>query len=109
MKSNDATYLFWRGYYGEGEASPTSPARSAACPAAELMRRGERLAGRPLRAREPFEERLFCFAFFESRIRSGRNVGNGLALVFIYLGEGLVTVLCSASCLPLRFSQPERL
>jgi hypothetical protein len=44
-KSNDAAYLFWRGYYGEGEASPASPARSAACPAAELMRRGEWLAG----------------------------------------------------------------
>ena len=56
-KSNDATYLFWRGYYGEGEASPTAPAGSVACPAAELMRRGERLAGRPLRVREPFEER----------------------------------------------------
>jgi hypothetical protein len=62
-KSNDAAYLFWRGYYGEGEASPASPARSAACPAAELMRRGERLAGQPLRVREPFEERLFRFAF----------------------------------------------
>src|SRR5688572_14515027 len=45
---------------------------------------------------------------FESRVRSGRNVGTGLALV-IYLGEGLLMVLCSASCLPLRFSQPERL
>ena len=56
-KSNDAAYLFWRGYYGEGEASPASPARGAACPAAELMRRGEWLAGRPLRVREPFEER----------------------------------------------------
>jgi hypothetical protein len=58
MKSNDAAYLFWRGYYGEGEASPASPARSAACPAAELMRRGEWLAGRPSRVREPFEERI---------------------------------------------------
>ena len=72
-KSNDVAYLFWRGYYGEGEASSASPARSAACPAAELMRRGELLKGRPLRVREPFEERLFRFAFFESRIRSGRN------------------------------------
>jgi hypothetical protein len=27
------------------------------------MRRGEWLAGRPLRVREPFEERLFRFAF----------------------------------------------
>ena len=63
------------------------------------MRRGEWLAGRPLRVREPFEEQLFRFAFFESRVRSGRNAGNGLALVFIYPGEGLVTVLRSASCL----------
>ena len=51
MKSNDVAYLFWRGYYGEGEASPASPARSAAYPAAKLMRRGEWLAGRPLRVR----------------------------------------------------------
>jgi hypothetical protein len=58
MKSNDATYLFWRGYYGEGEASPASPAIGAACPAAELMRRGEWLAGRPSRVREPFEDRI---------------------------------------------------
>ena len=35
------------------------------------MRRGEWLAGRPLRVREPFEERLFRFALFESRVRSG--------------------------------------
>jgi hypothetical protein len=62
-KSNDVAYLFWRSYYGEGEASPASPARSAACPAAELMRRGEWLAGQPLRVREPFEDRLFRFAF----------------------------------------------
>ena len=79
---------FWRGYYGEGEASPAFPARSAACPAAELMRWGELLAGRPLRVREPFEERMFRFAFFESRVRSGRSAGNGLALVFIYSGGG---------------------
>jgi hypothetical protein len=38
--------------------SPASLARGAACPAVELMRRGERLAGRLLRAREPFEERI---------------------------------------------------
>ena len=62
-KSNDAAYLFWRGYYGEGEASPASPAKGAARPAAELMRRGEWLAGRPLRVREPFEERAFRFEF----------------------------------------------
>jgi hypothetical protein len=55
---NNAAYLFWRGYYGEGEVSLASPARSVACPAAELMRRGEWLAGRPLRVREPFEERI---------------------------------------------------
>jgi hypothetical protein len=55
-KSNDAAYLYWRGHYGEGEASPASPARGAACPVVELMRRGEWLAGRSLRVREPFEE-----------------------------------------------------
>jgi hypothetical protein len=57
-KSDDVAYLFCRGYYGEGEALRAPPARSAACPAAELMRRGEWLAGRPLRACDPFEERV---------------------------------------------------
>jgi hypothetical protein len=57
MKSSDVAYLFCRGHYGEGEVSLASPARGAACPAAELMRRGVRFAGRPLRVREPFEER----------------------------------------------------
>jgi hypothetical protein len=55
------------------------------------MRRDEWLAGQPLRVREPFEERI-TGVFFESRIRSGRNVGNGLALILIYLRGGLVTV-----------------
>jgi hypothetical protein len=40
-KSHDVAYLFWRGCFGEGEASPAAPARSVACPAAELTRRGE--------------------------------------------------------------------
>jgi hypothetical protein len=44
------------GHYGEGEASLASPAKGAACPAAELMRRGEWFAGQPLRVHEPFEE-----------------------------------------------------
>ena len=57
MKSNDVAYLFLRGPYGEGEASLASPARGTACPAAKLMRRGERFAGQPLRVHEPFEER----------------------------------------------------
>jgi hypothetical protein len=56
-KSIVVAYLFERGRYGEGEASLASPARGAACPAAELMRRGERFTGRLLRVREPFEER----------------------------------------------------
>jgi hypothetical protein len=56
MKSNDMAYLFWRGHYGEGEASPASPAKDVAYPAAELMRRGEWFAGQPLRVREPFED-----------------------------------------------------
>jgi hypothetical protein len=53
---NNVAYLFRRGHYGEGEASLASLARGAACPAAELMRRGVRFAGQPLRVREPFEE-----------------------------------------------------
>ena len=57
-KSNVVAYLFWRGYYGEGEASSASPAGSAACPAAVLLRRGEWLAGRSSRVREPFKERI---------------------------------------------------
>jgi hypothetical protein len=57
MKSNDAAYLFGRGHYGEGEASPASPAKGAAYPTAELMRQDEWSAGQPLRVREPFEER----------------------------------------------------
>jgi hypothetical protein len=36
---------------------PASPAKGAACPAAELMRRDEWLAGWPLCVRELFEER----------------------------------------------------
>jgi hypothetical protein len=56
-KSNDVAYIFGRGHYGEGEASLASPAKGAACPAAELMRRDEWFAGQPLRVREPFEER----------------------------------------------------
>jgi hypothetical protein len=56
-KSNDVAYLFWRGHYGEGEASLASPSKGAACPAAELMRRGGWFAGQLLRVREPLEER----------------------------------------------------
>jgi hypothetical protein len=94
-------YLFWRGYYGEGEASPASPARGAAYPAAELMRRGEWLAGRPLRVREPFEERI-TGALSSLRERgSSRCPRIGFALAFIYSRGGLVTVLRSASCFSL--------
>jgi hypothetical protein len=57
-KPNDAAYLFWCGCFGEGEASPVAAARNATCPAAELMQRGEWLAGQPLRVCEPFEERI---------------------------------------------------
>jgi hypothetical protein len=54
-KSNDAAYLFWCGCFGEGETPPAFPAGSAVCPVVELMRRGEELAGWPLRVRETFE------------------------------------------------------
>jgi hypothetical protein len=50
-KLNDGAYLFRCGHFGEGEASPASPAKGAACPAAELMRRGEWFAGQRLRVR----------------------------------------------------------
>ena len=53
---NNVAYLFRRGHYGEGEALSASPARGAACPAVELMRRSEQFAERPLRVRELFEE-----------------------------------------------------
>ena len=62
-KSNDVAYLFGRGHYGKGEASPASPAKGAAYPAAELMRWDEWFAGRPLHVCEPFEERMFRFEF----------------------------------------------
>jgi hypothetical protein len=81
MKSNDATYLFCRGHYGEGEASLASPARGAACPAAESMRRGEWFAGRSLRVRGPFEERNTDASFsrrergFSRRSWMGRRLG----------------------------------
>jgi hypothetical protein len=39
--------------------SPALPAKGAACPAAELMRRDEWFAGQPLCVLEPFEERAF--------------------------------------------------
>jgi hypothetical protein len=62
-KSNDVAHLFLRGHHGGGEASPASPAKGAACPAAELMRRDKWFAGRPLCMREPFEERASRFEF----------------------------------------------
>jgi hypothetical protein len=40
--------------------SPASPAKGAACPAVELMRQDEWLAGLPLCVREPFEEWASC-------------------------------------------------
>jgi hypothetical protein len=74
-KSIVVVYLFGRGHYGEGEASLASPARGAACPAAELMRRGEQFAGQPLRVREPFEERNTGAP--SSRVREGSLTAPG--------------------------------
>jgi hypothetical protein len=53
--------------------------------------------------REPFEERLFRFAFLEPRVRFGRYVGTVSSLAFTCPGEGPVTVLDSTSRLLLRF------
>jgi hypothetical protein len=86
-KSNDAAYLFCRGHYGEGEASFASPARGAACPAAELMLRGEWFAGRPLRVREPFGERLFRFVFLNPASGPGGTLNRSRLGLYI-LGRG---------------------
>jgi hypothetical protein len=43
--------------------SPASPAKGAACPAVELMRRDKWFTGRPLCMREPFEERVSRIEF----------------------------------------------
>jgi hypothetical protein len=86
-KSNDAAYLFRRDHYGEGEASLASPARGAAFPAVELMRRGVRFAGRPLRVREPFEERLFLFVFLNPAAGPGGTLNRSCLDLYI-LGGG---------------------
>jgi hypothetical protein len=54
--------------------SPASPAKGAACPAAELTRRDEWFVGQPLSVREPFEERAFRLRVFEFRDGFGRSV-----------------------------------
>jgi hypothetical protein len=65
------------------------PARGAALPAAELMRRGVRFAGRPLRVREPFEERLFCFEFLNPVAGPGETLnGSRLGLYILVGGSG---------------------
>jgi hypothetical protein len=84
---NNVAYLFRRGHYGGGEASLASPARGAAFPAAELMRRGVRLAGRSLRVREPFEERPFRFEFLNPAAGPGGTL-NGFCLGLYILGGG---------------------
>jgi hypothetical protein len=86
-KSNDVAYLFRRDHYGEGEASLASPARGAAFPAVELMRRGVRFAGRPLRVREPFEERLFLFVFLNPAAGPGGTLNRSCLDLYI-LGGG---------------------
>jgi hypothetical protein len=96
---NDVAYLFLRGHYGEGEASLASPARGAACLAVELMRRGERFAGRPLHVREPFEERPFRFWFLNPAAGPGETL-NGSRLGLYISGGG------SGDGSLLRFSPP---
>jgi hypothetical protein len=86
-KSNDAAYLFRRDHYGEGEASLASPARGAAFPAVELMRRGVRFAGRPLRVHEPFQEWLFRFVFLNPAAGPGGTLNRSRLDLYI-LGGG---------------------
>jgi hypothetical protein len=53
----------------------------------ELMRRGVRFAGRPLRVREPFEERLFRFVFLNSASSPGGTLNRSHLDLYI-LGGG---------------------
>jgi hypothetical protein len=53
------------------------------------MRRGERFAGRPLRVREPFEERPFRFEFLKSAAGPGETLnGSHLGLYILRGGSG---------------------
>jgi hypothetical protein len=63
------------------------------------MRWGERFAGRPLRVREPFEERLFRFEFLNPAAGPGEML-NGSRLGLYLLGGG------SGDGSLLRFSPP---
>jgi hypothetical protein len=110
MDLNKAAHLFWRDHYGEGEATPASPARGVACSAGELMRRDGRFAWRPLRVRavRGTGRSLYLRVLILQRVRvKFRTV---LARAFIYSKGGSAVVRHSAicACLLLRFSQPKR-
>jgi hypothetical protein len=70
---------------------PASPAKGVACPAEELMRWDGRLTGRPLRARESFEERNTGASSscrrrgFSSRFRRGHEPAGDLTAASAHL------------------------
>jgi hypothetical protein len=67
-----------------------------------------RFAGRPLRVREPFEERPFRLGFFESRGGSGRNIEWVSSWPLYTRRRVWRRFLAPLLASPLRFSQPER-
>jgi hypothetical protein len=78
--------------------SPASPAKGAACPAAELMRRDEWFAGQPLCVSEPFEERNTGTSSsrrgrgFSCRSRRGREPADDLTVASARLLPPLLSV-----------------
>jgi hypothetical protein len=99
-KLNDVAHLFRRGHCGGSEASPASPVKGVACPAAELMRRDEWFAGQPLCMREPFEERAFRLRVLNSATGSGEVLNGSCPGLYIFgrgTGGGFFFTLLLAS------------
>jgi hypothetical protein len=99
-KPNDAAYLLFLARLFRRRRSVAR----CACQKCRLSSRGVNAMGRVVGGAAVARARAVrgtavSLRVFESRVRSGRNVGTVFALVFIYPGEGLVMALCSASCL----------
>jgi hypothetical protein len=73
--------------------SPASPAKGAACPAAELMRRDKCFAGQPLC--ESFEERSFRLRVLDFAAGSGGVLNGSCPGLYIFgRGTGGGSLLC---------------
>jgi hypothetical protein len=76
--------------------SPASPAKGAACPAAELMRRDECFAGQPLC--EPFEKQSFRLRVLDFAAGSGGVLNGSRPGLYIFeRGTGGGSLLCCSS------------